>query len=236
MYTKHSILYILCALLFIRCGGGGDDSPPPTPLPPTVAQLVFPLENSECTEGVITDANNSTSTITFEWQPSENTDTYRLTIRNLNTNATETLTSETTFRDATLNRGVPYSWYITSINAETLAETQSAVWKFYNAGEGRTTYPPFPADLNEPISGSTVYTTNANITFTWSASDIDNDISSYELFLGDSNPPSTSIANSIINTNYTYATPGAGTYFWFVKTTDAEGNVSNSQVSQFKVE
>ena len=236
MTVKKYLYSIVCILFFANCGGGGDDGPAPLPQPPTAAELVFPLENSECTEGVITASNLSTSTITFEWELAENTDSYELTVTNLNTNNSETFTSLSGFQEVTLNRGVPYSWYITSKNSETLESAKSAIWKFYNAGEGATNYPPFPADLLEPTSGYTVYSTNSSISFLWKASDIDNDILSYSLFLGTNNPPDNSIATNISEQNFIYATPAVGTYYWLIKTEDANGNISTSQVSEFKIE
>ena len=73
----------------------------------------------------------------------------------------------------TLDKGVPYSWNITSKNTKTTTTTTSDTWKFYLAGTGITNYAPFPADLKTPTSGSTVERTDGKVTFTWEGSDPD---------------------------------------------------------------
>lgn len=58
----------------------------------------------------------------------------------------------------------------------------SETWLFYNAGS-QTTYAPFPAQLVNPTSGSTVQMDIANeVLLEWSGADVDNDIESFEVF------------------------------------------------------
>ncbi|MDG3582473.1 hypothetical protein [Galbibacter pacificus] len=231
---KYFPLYGFFLIISLSGCGDSDDSPPS---PPTAVTLVFPEENSECTEGVVNASNPSTSTITFEWNASENTDTYQLSIRNLTTNNTETYTSNTPFMEVALERGVPYSWFVTSLNTSANESVNSNTWKFYNAGEGTINYPPFPADLLEPKSGATLYESNNTIYFSWDATDIDNDISGFELLLGPNDPPTISVATNITEESYTHSlltTPGI--YYWQIISTDSQGNSSISEVSQFKIE
>ena len=57
---------------------------------------------------------------------------------------------------ATLDKGVPYSWRVTSKSTTSTTTTPSDLWKFYLAGDGVVNYAPFPADLTAPASGSTM--------------------------------------------------------------------------------
>ncbi|MCF8715510.1 hypothetical protein JM658_11800 [Joostella atrarenae] len=234
MQKLQYITYLSCLLLFLSCGGDSDE--PEEPKSPSAATLIFPLENSECTEGVISSPDADISVVTFEWNPSNNTDSYQLTIKDLETTRTQTFDTQSAFQEVTLSRGTPYSWYVASVNSTTLESVVSETWKFYNADEGAISYPPFPADLIEPTPGSTLYSSNTTISFIWEAADIDNDIVGYNVFMGSNNPPTTSIADNTSEETLTYATPSTGVYYWLVKTTDSNGNISTSEISQFKVE
>ena len=69
-------------------------------------------------------------------------------ITNLNTStATNKNGVSSTSTTATLDKGVPYSWKVTSKNTTTTTTTPSDLWKFYLAGDGVVNYAPFPADL-----------------------------------------------------------------------------------------
>ncbi|QLE01505.1 hypothetical protein HX109_07980 [Galbibacter sp. BG1] len=229
IWSLHIILFLF---LVVSCNNDDDA----TPKTPSAAALIFPLENSECTEGVISPSNNNQSTITFEWNVAEHADSYQLLVKNLNTNNTQTFASNTNTLEVTLSRGTPYAWYVISLNNNSQETAESEEWKFYNAGQGVETYPPFPADLLEPSSGSTVYASNSSVSFTWSGSDIEGDIANYEIFIGNNNPPSTSVQSNITEEEFTHTAFEIGIYYWQIKTIDDNGNSSLSEVSQFKVE
>ena len=77
----------------------------------------------------------------------------------------------TTSTKVTLDKGVPYSWVVTSKSTKSSVTTPSDTWKFYLEGTGVVNYAPFPADLKAPSSGSTVKRTDGMVTFTWEGSD-----------------------------------------------------------------
>lgn len=215
-------------LILISCGG--NDDPPPTP---GMVQLVFPNQNSECTTGV--SVNDELSQVTFEWQASENTESYTLTAVNLNTNAPQSINTATTSASLSINKGTPYSWSVRSTNSQSSEDANSETWLFYNSGS-QTTYAPFPAQLLSPISGSTVAPNSSDeVTLRWSGADVENDIESYEVFFSDQNPPNTSLQivdafTSELNVSVLDNT----VYFWKVVTTDSQGNTSDSGVFEFK--
>ena len=102
------------------------------------------------------------------------TNTYDVRITNLNTStATNKNGVASTSTTATLDKGVPYSWKVTSKNTSSTTTTGSDTWKFYLAGDGVVNYAPFPADLKTPASGSTVTLSDGKATFTWEGTDPD---------------------------------------------------------------
>lgn len=217
-------------ILAIACNSK-DDNPRPTP--PKVATLLFPEKDETCTQGVIIDDDRST--ITFEWEPNKSADNFRLTIRNLLTNQIETYNSTENFKEVTLARNTPYSWFITSINTNSGETTTSNLWKFYNAGEGVVSYPPFPAALLTPKSGSTSYNTT-NIQLTWDGSDVDNDIAQYELFLDSVNPPAKRLVSQLTNETFTLSPLDPNVYYWYINTMDKSGNSTPSTIGEFRIE
>lgn len=238
--TAHITRSLALAALALStaCGGGdsgGNPEPDPQPQPeprPIAATLVFPENDSECTEGVI--VNDNQSRVTFQWNASQNTDSYQVNLRNLNTGSTALATSNTNAVDITLLRGVPYEWFVVSRANGTTETASSAVWQFYNAGPGITNYAPFPAQAIAPTRGSTV-SASPTIGLEWSGSDVDGDIASYTVYFGTQDPPP-SLAEGLTTTTFETALAGAGTYFWQVETLDEGGNRTLSEVFVFRVE
>ncbi|WP_435624413.1 hypothetical protein [Flagellimonas sp.] len=225
---KQFIFLTLIGILITSCGG--NDDPPPTP---GAVLLVFPEENSECTTGV--SINEELSQVTFEWQTSENTESYRLTVVNLNTNSPQTINTASTSASVSINKGTPYSWTVTSSNSQSSQSATSETWLFYNSGS-QTTYAPFPAQLESPISGSTVSPNTSNeVVLDWLGADVENDITAYEVFFSDQNPPTTSLGTfDGLTSQISVAVSDSTVYFWRVITTDSEGNTSDSGVFEFR--
>ena len=225
----RNIIRLSILALLVSCGG--DDGPPPAL---EGATLVFPEKNSECTTGA--DINQTSTQVTFRWMVSNNTDRYTLTVVNLETNVPQNISTTSTSASLTISKGKPYSWSVTSRNSTSDQVATSETWLFYNAGS-ETTYAPFPAQIVNPTSGSTVQKDIANeVYLEWSGADVDNDIDSFEVFLSEVNPPSTSVG---ITNSTTMELPvgveSGTTYYWRVLTTDLEGNTSDSGVFDFKV-
>lgn len=228
---------MISSLFFISCGGGSDDSPTPTPpqqiVPdPKATTLIFPGNNTECNEGVVIDALQSR--VTFQWNASEDTDSYEVNIRNISTNQNITLTVSAEEAAIIIDRGTPYEWFIISKATGTAATASSAKFKFYNQGPGIENYAPFPAEVVNPIRGADVTNSAGTVTLEWKGTDIDNDIATYEVFFGTTETPTESLG--IISQENIDVTVTAGTiYYWSVDITDAAGNSSQSEVFEFKV-
>ncbi|MFD2100592.1 hypothetical protein [Flagellimonas iocasae] len=217
------------AVLLVSCGG--NDDPPPVP---EGATLIFPEENSECTTGV--SVNEALSQVNFKWQASDHTDSYTLSVVNLETNVPQTISTAATSANLSIAKGTPFAWSVTSISSDSDQTAVSETWLFYNAG-AETSYAPFPAQLVNPISGSTVQRDIANeVLLEWQGADADNDLASFEVFFGEANPPTTSMGILDSDTMELSVSVNADTvYYWRVFSTDSEGNTSDSGVFDFKV-
>jgi len=232
------ILPFIAISLFISCGGGGgDDTPPPPPPPPAVpdpaaANLVFPEDNTECNISEV--LSETQSTVTFMWEASENTDTYEVNIRNLNSNTTIMTTTANTEAPITIERGTPYEWFVVSSANGTNVTASSTMFRFFNEGPGIENYAPFPADAVNPARGANLDASTTMVTLEWSSGDIDDDIIDFEVFFGTESVPTTSLGSTAANT--ADATVASGqTYFWRVISRDDHGNSSQSEIFQFRV-
>ncbi len=232
---KFSIIFIL--ILLFNCSkdsdDGGNNTTPPIPEPPSVAALTFPDNNQECTTGI--EVNATQSSVTFTWNASANTDSYDIILKNLDTGISLTFSSNTNEKTITINKATPYSWSVISKSTSSTETEQSATWKFYNAGDGIQSYAPFPADLVAPTMGTNL-TGVTTVTLEWSGSDIDNDISGYDIFIDTSTPPTTQLGSNQTETTIDTTVTAGNIYYWRVITTDSEGNNSESEIFEFRVD
>lgn len=220
------------ALLFllILCIGCRKDSEPL----PAKAVLLLPKNNEICADGVIVSA--SRSKILFKWEASKNTDSYVLSIKNLESGQISTHGTDKTQLELELDRNLAYSWFITSKNSQINKEISSDLWKFYNPAPAQTSFSPFPAELTAPRYGEVIPLSAATVTLRWSATDPDGDIDSYDVYLGNTNVPllyrsalkTAVLADLVLDRNKTY--------YWKIITRDTKGNRSNSDVYVFKLD
>jgi len=239
MKKKH--LYILMiAVLAYACSSSGGDGPDPNPNPdpdpdpaaaPSAATLVFPEDDSECTEGEI--LSEGTSRVDFMWNDSRNTDSYEVNLKDLNTGTTSAFTSTTNNKLINLVRGNPYEWFVVSRRIGTNQTASSPVWRFYNAGPGVENYAPFPAEAVSPPRGAHLDPTTA-VTLEWSASDIDEDIVEYDVYLGTASDALLLLTTTSEITADADVQSGT-TYYWNVVTHDSAGNTSVSEIFEFRV-
>ena len=245
---KYNILKyfsFLFILTLTSCGGGGGEEggsgggdPPPVINPPGKSTLTAPANNKTCETG--TSVSDTKSDVTFTWGASADTNTYDLKITDLNSNSVTNKTAlTTTTTKATLDKGVPYSWNITSKSTASSTNTASDTWKFYLAGTGIVNYAPFPADLKTPASGSTITRDgDGKVAFTWDGSDPDTDDTlTYTLYVDTTDgkqTPATALSN-LTEKTASVELAAATTYYWRVKTSDGV-NSSYSIVYSFKTE
>ena len=232
------ILLLQVTLFFVACSssssGGDDDTPPPPPMvaSPSSAILIFPEDDTECNTGEI--INDSQSNVTFEWNASENTDSYVVNLTNLNTNSTTQVSITTNEATISIERGVPYEWMVTSRASGTTESANSLAWRFYNEGPGVENYAPFPAEAISPERGANIDTTTS-INLQWTTSDIDDDIEGYQIFLDTNASPNTSVGSTTDPELNNVTVSSGNTYYWKILTLDSAGNTSTSEIFQFRI-
>lgn len=216
--------------LLILCIGCRKD---PEPLPGK-AVLLLPRNNEICADGVIVSA--SRSKILFKWDAAKNSNSYVLSIKNLDNGQISTHSTDKTQLELELDRNLAYSWFITSKNTQINKEISSDLWKFYNPAPAQTSFSPFPAELTAPRYGEVIPLSTTTVTLRWSATDLDGDIDSYDVYLGNTNVPvlfrsglkTAVLADLVLDRNKTY--------YWKIITRDTKGNRSNSDVYLFKLD
>ncbi|MDP3312816.1 hypothetical protein [Lutibacter sp.] len=226
----QNILYasILSSLVWSCGGGGGDTPPPPVNNKPSTATLVYPTHNLLCINNVLN----------FQWNAATDPDgdalTYQIQVSKDNQFIiiAHSLSGNTLSQTISLEKGVAYYWRVKAIDSKNLSGDYSSTFSFYTEGIGVSNYLPFSPVLSAPILNSIVST--STVTLTWTASDVDNDPLTYDVFLGTVNPPTAKIA-----TNITIATVGSGTltastkYYWKVVVKDTKGGQTTGQVWSF---
>lgn len=229
---------LILGLLLVSCGGGdsgGDPDPDPDPDPvaaPTAATLVFPDNNAECNEGVI--VSDTQSRVTFQWNASQNTDSYEINLKNLNSNNSSKSNSTTNSAEITIERGVPYEWFVVSSATGTTVTASSPTWKFYNQGPGIENYAPFPAEAVSPGRGATISTTGP-ILLEWTGSDVDDDLTEFDVYFGTDSDPTTVVETTAQNSSEVTVSSGE-TYYWRIISRDSQNNTSQSEIFDFRVE
>ncbi|MFD2588419.1 hypothetical protein ACFSQJ_15895 [Croceitalea marina] len=236
----YKISSLICfSLVISSCSssssGGSDDTPPPPVVtPPSAVTLVFPENNTECNEGVVSSTDITKSTVNFQWNASQNTDSYTVNLRNLNTNASFPTNSTTTSAQITIDRGTPYEWSVTSRATGVNETATSSAFKFFNEGPGIESHAPFPAEAISPSRGANL-TATTTVNLEWEASDVDNDIASFEVFFGTETNPTTLVGNGPERNLDNIAVTSGTTYYWKIITSDRAENKSTSEIFQFRV-
>ena len=234
MKLKHTSLYIFYCLIVISCSEG--DSDPAPILHPGNINLISPSNNNLCENGV--EVSNNTSSVTFNWNFSENTESYDIVITNLDTNQ-ESLNSNITTNsfEKILTKGHPYSWKVTSRNNESTQQGNSPTWNFYLSADGITNYSPFPAQLIYPENNQNFDNNTNSIVLDWIGSDIDNEDLIYTIYFdnidGNQSPQQSLI--DITEDEIEINVEPNNSYFWKIKTSDGE-NSSFSQIYEFNID
>ncbi|WP_052958651.1 fibronectin type III domain-containing protein [Maribacter thermophilus] len=223
---KRCLAFILSGFIFSSC------SPDLDVLEYTKANisinLVFPEKDSECTEGSA--VSDTQSEVVFEWIDERSSEPYIVHLTNISNSETVLIESKNTETPIVLEKGTPYSWYVTGKH-----NTSSEVWTFYNEGNGIESFIPFPATALSPISGASISRTSTTVNLRWNAEDLDNDIVGYDLYFGESTDPELLISD-IETSSYSGIPVTSGkTYYWQIVTRDSIGNESSSAIFSFSV-
>lgn len=216
------ILWI--SLLIFACSKGSETITPAVVVvpPPTAAALTLPANNTVCYEGKNT--YFTTADVEFSWSTAKDTEIYDLVVTNLNTltNTTKSVNSENKAK-VTLVRGTPYRWQVISKSNKSKETASSEVWKFYLAGDGASTFAPFPAVMIAPASGASVTANAGKVNLIWSGADPDSKVLSYEIYMDTDQAKvlNRQVAPSATSSSNLWVTVKSGTvYYWSVKSSD----------------
>lgn len=234
MKKIYYVIITIVSIVLQSCGGGGDGPAPVVVIPtPGAATLVFPVNNEECNTGE--SLSKTQSRVNFQWVNGADVTSSEVFVKNLLTDTEVKASSISNQMLFTILKDTPYKWWVISKSTETTETSKSPEWKFYNSGDAITTYAPFPAELVAPTNGVTI--TSSTVTLDWDGSDVDGDITSYDVYFGTVNPPTTLLGNVTASTSkIENVAVSTATYYWKVMTKDEAGNSSISELFEFKVE
>ncbi|MDG2372048.1 MAG: hypothetical protein P8L83_05500 [Flavobacteriaceae bacterium] len=240
---KRLFITLFGFLIIISCSKGGGDAPAPPVTPPVVVilepgtpALISPANNEPCEDG--TSINDTQSEVNFQWGTTDNTQNYVITITNLIDNSELTFNTSDANKVVALSKTEPYRWSVTAQGETGSTPAQSSLWKFYLAGDAQVNYAPFPPDLLSPKSGSNVFAVNNEVTLTWGASDVDNDLSTYKVYIDDVDGSTLlgSYSHTAETTSIAVSVSANTLYYWKVIAIDANENESDSGVYTFRVQ
>ena len=218
----------LCILILWGCG--------PDPIPdPEAVVLLAPDNLNSCTTA--SRINNLERQVRFQWTAALNAESYELIVQNNLTQ--EQFSSSTSLLNAVLilPGGAPYRWFIRSKSSLTPVSTKSESWQFYLEGDFTTSHFPFPAILLAPANTITVSLSNENnFLFQWEGNDLDDDIVSYDLYLGTEANQLMLEQEGILGMQTTVELISAETYYWQIISFDSQQNKSESAVFEFQTD
>ena len=230
-------LFLIATLMFIAgCGKSSNmtnnNQTTTPPSPPVAAIQVAPNNNQVCYPGTI--LSDSISVVSFSWGPAKHANNYTVFWTNLLTGVASNQTVNDTHLDVQLERNTPFSWSVQSNSSLTKVTASSPVWRFYNSGNGITSYAPFPAILVAPVFAAALPSTSQTVTLQWSGSTVSaGSTLTYDVYFGTTNAPPLNTAGLSIDSLSQVGLSSGTTYYWKVITKDELGNSSISQVSQF---
>lgn len=231
---KKTILYLSLILgLVLSCSsGGGDDPGNPDPDPvntaPTVPVKVYPLNNTLCID------NN----VVFEWNASTDNEgngiSYIIEVSETSDFASlaHNVSSSSTSRVITVEKGKAFYWRLKAKDTKGEESGYSAASQFLTEGEGASNHLPFAPVLVAPALNSEIDGTST--TLSWTASDVDNDTLTFDVYLDTNSDPVTKVSENQSATTYDASglTP-ASTYYFKVVVKDGNGGVAIGQVWSF---
>ena len=193
---------------------------------PETVLLSSPKNGDSCTTAL--NINTQESQVSFSWNPSLHTDFYEININNLDSG--EILKKETVLNSESiiLKRGFPYSWWVFSKSDNSPIISKSQTWFFYLEGNSKSDYLPFPAKLISPGSDEQVNLDNGRFTFQWEGRDLDNDIISFDFYLGEDLDDLKLINGDLTNSSLEIELEEGKNYYWKIITIDSMGNTSSS--------
>ena len=197
---------------------------------PDSALLTTPENRNTC---VPLSTTATQGVVNFGWEEAQNTDSYEVFVRNNITQTEKRKSADLTSTTITLDRGAPYSWWVVSSSEASPVNTKSEVWTFYLEALQQVTFLPFSAQLNNPQDEQEVTLSSGEVNLQWTASDLDNDIAYYQVYVGTVAAQMSLVQDNQIISSYSALLDVGQTYFWQIITIDQRGNKSQSAIQSF---
>jgi len=230
-----NIIGVLLLIAIISCDKEDDTIIEEEAMIPKDAFLIAPLKDQTCEEGI--DVSDDLSEITFEWDASENTETYDLVILDSESGieVASFLNQRSTTKGVDLEKDKSYTWKVISKNSETTEIGTSESWNFFLVGDPQSNYAPFPAEIIKPEQSSSVELSEGKVILEWRGADPDENELTYTVYLdkidGEQEPKED--LQNISETSVEVEVDENEIYYWRVKSSDGQ-NSSYSPVHYFK--
>ena len=230
---KQFISILAISTVLWSCGGGGGDDPPPPPptnKAPSTPSLVSPTNNLLCID----------NTVDFQWNaatdPEGDAITYQIQVAKDNqfTQIAQTLNGSETTRSISLEKGIAYYWRVKATDTKNAASSYSSTFQFYTEGEGVTNHLPFSPVLVNPELNAVEQ--QATTSLQWTASDVDSDPLTYDVYFGTNNPPTTKAGDNQTANTLTVDLSASSNYYWKVVVKDDKGGQTIGQTWNFQTD
>ncbi len=129
-----------------------------------------------------------------------------------------------TFYIASLSNGTTYYWKIIAFDTHG-DSTVGPGWDFETNLA--------PAAPNSPVPGDDATGQSTSLILQWACSDPEGDPLTYDVYLDNSNPPTTLVADDQADTSYAASCSSGLTYYWKVVASDDQGNSTPGPVWDF---
>ena len=219
----QKIASIIIAVLLCTCSKSS--------IPEPDSALLTTPENSNTCVPLSTTATQGV--VNFGWEEAQNTDSYEVFVRNSITQTEQKKSADLTSTTFTLDRGVPYSWWVVSSSEASAVNTRSEVWTFYLEALQQQSFLPFSAQLNAPWDDQDIVLSSGYVNLQWTGSDLDDDIAYYQVYIGTDAAQMSLVQDNQITSSYSALLDVGQTYFWQIITIDQRGNKSQSAIKSF---
>lgn len=224
---------ITVSVFLFACSGSDDNTPDPQPInnAPDKPIITTPSNNLLCIDNIVQ----------FQWQAATDPDgdnvSYQLQIAT-NNQFTENVQNSSniagTSYQLTLNKGVAYYWRVKTIDSKGLSSDYSNTFQFYTEGDGGSNHIPFAPNIVAPKMYEIIQASTAQLE--WTASDVDNDPLTFDVYFGTVNPPTTKVLENHSALTYNVTLNPSTIYYWKIDVNDGKGGKSIGQVWNFKTD
>lgn len=222
---------MLAILLLVSCEADDDTGAPPVIAneAPTVPKLVFPINNEACTN----------FNLEFDWDSATDNDQdeirYIIDVAENDRFSTILFTESTsqTVNTFTLSKGTTYFWRVKAIDSQGNESAYAPVESFFTEPEAGVNTIPNTPTIVSPLLGERLSATT--ITLDWDATDADNDLLTYDVYFGETNPP-VLLSQNVDVTTFDVSVLPDKTYYWRIVVKDNHQGTAIGQLWRFKSE